>query len=223
MRLTKVIPVLFWLALPLLFASCGEDGLFGSGGEEITPTGEECGRNIRPGCATGARCENGYCLCPDTSAQIGPGWCIPNYSDHMFVTYDVVDGILDTAIISFDEDPYEVDWSNINSAFYSLNGNYRIKNNALIIGSIGALLPPRNANNRTDSIDIVPLYHPADRFVREFEPGGWVCQKTFTGRFIDRDTIRGQMEYLFCRRDSITPKPPEAEVTYPMTWVRLKR
>lgn len=216
-----IISLLIVLVTIFLCAGCGENGIFGNGdNDDVIPMGEECRGRGELGCATGAACNNGYCECPDTSAQLRPGWCIRQEEPNKFLTTSKHPEWVDTTIISFDVDPFDVEWSEVSGERYFLRGRHMWYDNSYYRSSLGHVFRPGEPGTDPDSIWIYPI--ASNRFqspVTAFED--WRCQRIFTGRFIGRDTIVGMLRFLSCTPGE-TPRPEEVvNPTHEMMWVRL--
>jgi hypothetical protein len=198
-----------------LCAGCGENGIFGNGGN--VPSNEQC---IGVSCSTGAECDTGRCECPDTSSQIRPGWCIPHDESNIFLTVDYHPEWVDTTMISFRVDPFDIDWSEVSGERYFSRGRIMYYDNAGIWSGLGHVFRPEVPGADPDSIWIYPV--ASDRFqspVTAFDD--WRCQRIFTGRFIGRDTIVGMLRFLSCTPGD-TPIPEQVlNPTHEMMWVRL--
>ena len=216
---------LWILLLPILLLAygCGENGLFGGGGDPAVPMGEQCDNGIGF-CITGASCFNGYCECPDTSKQIRPGFCWERVAPAMFVTYDAHPEWVDTTIIAIDIEPFEVDWATAGRFGTQLTGRTIQFNTRLSDGTMGRLFPPQDPRGGADSIRINPIKVGDTGFSwASFNDGDWFCTKAFLGRFINRDTIVGKLHFIGCGGPRETPMPEEvANPTHEMTWVRLE-
>jgi hypothetical protein len=218
----KLLTLIFAL-ITLSFLGCKEDGLFGSGGDgDVVPRGEECNSDVE--CVVGADCNNGYCQCRDTTAQLRPGFCILRQYPNTFVTFDKHPEWVDTTMISFSEEPFDTDWSNVRGEGTSLGGHhiYFRRDSGMTWGSAGRLFRPDDPSVNADSIWITPIHTGRFSGSAFFNDGDWRCTKVFMGRFTDRDTIKGRLVFVGCRGGENTPLPDEVtNPTHEMTWVRL--
>jgi hypothetical protein len=218
----KLFALIFAL-ITLSFLGCKEDGLFGSGGDgDVVPRGEECGSTLDCATVTGARCNNGYCQCPDTTAQLRPGFCIRRELPNTFVTFDKHPEWVDTTMISFNEEPFDTDWTTITGDGKQLGGQHLYNTTRGTWGSAGRLFRPDDPSVNADSIWITPIHTGRFSGSAFFNDGDWRCTKVFMGRFTDRDTIKGRLVFVGCRGGENTPLPDEVtNPTHEMTWVRL--
>jgi hypothetical protein len=218
------INLLWLLSLPLLLFAygCGENGLFGGGEDPVVPMGEECSGN--GSCLFAAVCDNGYCVCPDTTRQIQPGFCWERVAPAMFVTYDAHPDWVDTTVIGIDVEPFDVDWSAVGEFGTQIWGQTIQFYPRFSGGSIGRLWPPEDPGVGADSIWIMPIKVGRNGWDQAyFNDFDWRCTKVFMGRFINRDTIVGKLNFIGCGGPRETPMPAEvANPTHEMTWIRLE-
>lgn len=198
---------------------CEDDGI-------PTPMGEEC---IGNACMGVALCNNGYCECPNTTQQLAPGFCIQDYEGAAtFVTYDVHEGLLDTTILTFVEEPFDLTWEVGDPVLKTANGTtYNRNPYALTIGRetlIALYLWPGDLVTPVDSIVILQVYDKSNNQHGHWA-GEWVCRsKQFRGRFVDRDHIVGEIVLALCDTEGNTPRPVEIQETtrYPVTYTRWR-
>jgi hypothetical protein len=209
----KLLALIFAL-ITLSFLGCKK------GDGDVVPRGEECRNQL--GCMTSANCNNGYCECPDTTAQLRPGFCIRRGLPNTFVTFDQHPEWVDTTMISFNDEPFETDWTTIPGDGVQLWGQHLYYSNSGNFGTVGRLFRPEDPSVKADSIWIMPIVTGMFGHSAYFNDFDWQCYKVFAGRFTDRDTIKGRMIFRGCRGGENTPLPDEVtNPTHEMTWVRL--
>ncbi|SER21318.1 hypothetical protein [Neolewinella agarilytica] len=188
----------------------------------ITPRGEEC-YNV---CKGVAECQNGYCECPNQEAQLAPGFCIQNSEAINFISYDQYPGLMDTLIMSLLEEPFDLTWQNGDPRLKDGAGKmYNRDPDALSIGSSQSVITYVFPGDFTTPVDSVWIYDLFDKSNNQysFRAGEWHCRgKTFVGRFVDRNTIKGEIFLNLCSTNGSTPMPIEIqpETRYPVTFKR---
>lgn len=214
-------------SLLIMFICCCLIGCNGCDDEmvELVPMGEECTPASRL-CRGVAWCENGYCKCGDENRQIIPGFCIQHNDGATFVTYDHYPGIIDTLLLYFKEDPFNLTWAigdpeikGATGATY--NRDPFIKGINIQDQQIGFFIWPGNFETPVDSIVVYPVFDKGGSNV--YHNGEWLCRgKVFLGRFVNRNRIEGEIIINVCSTQGNTPRPPELspEARYPVTFTR---
>ncbi|NJC24591.1 hypothetical protein [Neolewinella antarctica] len=119
------------------------------------------------------------------------------------MTYDQIPGIVDTTVIELDVEPFAHTWKTGDPYDRTITGKvYNRDPWAVNIFSqqIGIIPYPNRANVAVDSIVITRVLDAASTaYGALFVSDGWVCVKTFIGRFVDKNTIKGQLYLDACR------------------------
>jgi hypothetical protein len=140
---------------------------------------------------------------------------------------------MDTVLVSFDTHPMDLDinWPQ-SGLIHRLTGNTYFYKPAYGVFplSVGFIPRPENylTDTRLDSIVIFPLHSAkaGDRCYFEPEPGPgqdmrWRCFKIFTGRFVNRDLIEGELRFGWCDSHPSDTPPDSVFLTFPATFHRL--
>jgi len=211
-----IIYLVVALSLLLSYAGCkDDDDSFGLEGQQ-----EQCVGPQGSGCVGESNCESGQCACLDKTTQLAPGFCLQSRYPNTFVTYDTILGCVDTTLVAFLDDPFDVKWAEdepyrtVSSYVYNRNPNVNTP------GSTGAvtLLRPESGTG-VDTVYISTLIGEQDIYCSR---GSWFCMNAFAGAFVGRDTIRGIFQAVGCNDGgSGDPFPEDFLVKIPMTFVRL--
>lgn len=208
---------LAFLALSLM--SCEQDS------SANTPMGEECFSFCGQGIVD---CVNGYCECPSGSREIARGFCINQERGFNieFVTYNQYPGIIDTMIVAFNEEPYNLTWETGDSPIkvlptYSYNRNAGTENPG---GSNAIFVYSRDPAQHVDTVILHTIYGGADKSLAA--EGRHICKYEYRGGFTDRNTIVGNLIMYECFEtgDGGTPRPegfPEEGDRFPVTFTRV--
>jgi hypothetical protein len=202
--------------LPLTGCRDDDDPVFGD------ITGSALCRNAKAGGCTGeAVCVDGRCECLDQSNQLAPGFCVQNDFPNTFVTVDTTLGCIDTTLVSFMDDPFDLFWPNgvqhqqLRSYVYN-----RDPNSTLPGGLAITVLRPDDTDIGVDSVYITRILGTDGD--NRCSIANWRCQNSFFGAFVGRDTIRGVLQFIGCDDRNSGESIPEAFTkTYPMTFVRV--
>jgi len=203
-------------------------GCNGCDDEQLRPTeGDECLSNHCPGIAD---CDNGFCLCPEGAISIARGFCVQDTDGANFVTYDRYPNLLDTTIVHFDEEPFDMVWRNgdpINHVISGATYNRSSLTINTVLSSIGVLVYPGDPAIPVDTVVIDNIYDKRSIIPGGYRQDGWQCRGViFIGRFIDRNTIKGEISVNLCESETETELPENlqnfAAGSFPVTYHRLE-
>lgn len=214
----KFTYLLFPLLL-LLIAACGDDD------DPVRVDKIPCEID----CIGFARCENGQCACPDSLVSIAPGLCPQNNQGVVFVSYDVYPGLTDTTIVHFDRDPVDNRWQvgdPVRKSMFGKTHSRRSLNGIPGSEYIASLIYDGNLSTTLDSIFINEVISTSgERYL--YRQGDWKCRdKIFLGRFVDNNTIVGNIKIHQCESPTDTILPTNlmdgAAGSFPITYHRLQ-
>lgn len=187
--------------------------------------GDEC--NLF--CNSIQECINGYCHCPEGYQELARGFCIfPQFGfETEFVTYDTYPGILDTMVVSFNQEPYDLTWQNGDSPLivlptYTYNRNLLTENPG---GSNAIFVYSGDPTQHVDTIVLHTIY--GGSYKSTTVQGSHRCKYEYRGGFTDRNTIVGNLIMYDCFETGPggTPRPdgfPEEGDRFPVTFTRLQ-
>jgi hypothetical protein len=217
MNITRYFP--FFIMLLLI-------GCNGCDDEPITPMGEECRIGIL--CQGVAECNNGYCECPDPERQLAPGFCLQERRAATFVTFDQYEGLIDTMVISLNDEPFDQSWEPGDNLWrVGLGRSYNRNVTPITMESSYDVVTykwPRDFTTPVDSVFIFDIFDKSNNQYG-YRIGEWNCRdKFFAGKFTDRDHIVGEVFIGLCATNGTTPRPEELLETtrYPVTYTRVE-
>lgn len=220
--------VFTWAIIAVLCSGCGENGLFGSSDDDdvIIYGNLNCPSGSLDGwCLGGSDCVDGACQCPDSNKVIRPGFCWSRISPAMFVTYDAHPDWVDTTIVAFDTDPYDLYFEELGPIGVELTGQIRqFSRGQHLGGGVGRLWPEESSEFDVPArvvIYSITLSNSTNERAK-FNDGRVACYKTFRGDFVHRDTIRGLLHFTACSGDESSFPEEVTNPSHEMTWIRLR-
>lgn len=197
--------------------------------DDPNPTGTECQfGNFCPGAA---ECDDGFCNCPEESGQLARGFCIQGTEGVVFASFDVYPGMMDTTVLHFDEEPFSTLWEDGDPFNKLVSGkSYNRNPDAVSSGSIAiaTFVYPGDPTIPVDSVLIIETYDNRNQPYGPyyFPDTEWQCRgATFVGKFIDRNTLKGELLVGPCETTDGSPRPDflmnDGEGFFPVTYHRI--
>jgi hypothetical protein len=197
--------------------------------EIVAPMGEEC-RRVQ--CTrTVQNCINGYCHCIEGTRQLARGFCINSERGfgYEFATYDQYEDMLDTMVIAFDREPFDTRWVIGDNTWkwipsYAYNRNLGLENpggSEMLLVYSGDFF-----GNQIGLVKLFNLYN-GNNIASVIRKGQHYCKFDFNGRFVDRNTIEGNISVYSCPTDDddlASPRPanlPNVGDLFPVTFSRI--